>query len=286
MRPRHPPRAGDDVRRGRRLSAAQSSRFSAEVAPSHRALAVAAALVAANLTLFVLIAEDVLDGGGLISHDEAVLSWFVDHRTDRSIRLAKLVSTLGAYVSLAIVSALIGFWLWRRGTHVLLAAAPLASLSLASLASTVAKSIFERDRPPIAVHATTRHARLVSIWARDQQCSVRPRGRAHACAHGCSPSIVQGAAGRGGSALRRARRNQSTRARRPLALGRRRRLGARQLGRHRRRGRGLVPRDAHARSGGGRARGVTLRDAPDVAERRGRGLPCDGRRGVTECPLR
>ncbi len=102
----------------------------------------------------MLIAEDVLDGGGLISHDEAVLSWFVDHRTDRSIHLAKLVSTLGAYVSLAIVSALIGIWLWRRGTHVLLAAAPLASLSLASLASTVAKSIFERDRPPIAVHAT------------------------------------------------------------------------------------------------------------------------------------
>src|SRR5207342_2445585 len=108
MRPRHPPRARGDVRRGERLIAARSSRFSAEAAPSRRALAVAAALVAANLTLFVLIAEDVLDGGGLISHDEAVLNWFVDHRTDRAIRLAKLVSTLGAYVSLAIVSVLIG----------------------------------------------------------------------------------------------------------------------------------------------------------------------------------
>ena len=134
---------------------ARSSRFSAEVAPSRRALAVAAALVAANLTVFVLIVEDLLEGAGLTSHDAAVLTWFVDHRTDRWIHVARFVSTLGTYVSLAIVSALIGIWLWRRGSHVLLAAAPLASLTLASLASTAAKSIFERDRPPVAVHATT-----------------------------------------------------------------------------------------------------------------------------------
>jgi len=137
------------------LITARPSRFSAEVAPSRRALAIAAALVVANITLFVLIAEDVLDGGGLVSHDDAVLAWFVDHRTDRSIRVAKLVSTLGAFVSLAIVSALIGIWLWRRGSQMLLAAAPLVSISLGSLASTVAKSIFERERPPIDVHATT-----------------------------------------------------------------------------------------------------------------------------------
>ena len=111
--------------------------------------------VAANLTLFVLIAEDVLDGGGLISHDEAALAWFVDHRTDWSIRVAKVMSTIGAFVTLAIISLVIGIWLWRRGSRALLAAAPLASLVLASLASTVAKSIFERDRPPVTVHATT-----------------------------------------------------------------------------------------------------------------------------------
>jgi membrane-associated phospholipid phosphatase len=137
------------------LIAARSSRFSAEVAPSRRALVVAAALVAANLTVFFLIVEDLLEGAGLISHDEAVLMWFVDHRTDRSIRVAKVLGSIGAFVSLAIISALIGVWLWRRGSHLLLAAAPLAALTLASLASTVAKSIFERDRPPVAVHATT-----------------------------------------------------------------------------------------------------------------------------------
>jgi undecaprenyl-diphosphatase len=118
-------------------------------------LAVAVALVAANVTLFVLIAEDLLEGGGLISHDEAVLTWFVDHRTDRLITVAKSISTLGAFGSLAIVAALIAVWLWRRGWHVGLAVAPLTSLVLASLASTVAKALFDRERPPVTVHATT-----------------------------------------------------------------------------------------------------------------------------------
>jgi undecaprenyl-diphosphatase len=118
-------------------------------------LAVAVALVAANVTLFVLIAEDLLEGGGLISHDEAVLTWFVGHRTDRLITVAKVISTLGAFASLAIVAALIAVWLWRRGWRVGLAVAPLASLVLASLASTVAKALFDRERPPITVHATT-----------------------------------------------------------------------------------------------------------------------------------
>jgi membrane-associated phospholipid phosphatase len=128
--------------------------FDAEVPPSRRALVVAAALVAANLVLFARIAEEVLNGDGPISRDEAVLNWFVDHRTDWSIRLAKVVSALGAFASLAIISALLGIWLWRRGSHVLMAAAPLVSISLGSLASTATKSIVERDRPPVSVHAT------------------------------------------------------------------------------------------------------------------------------------
>jgi len=118
-------------------------------------LAVAVALVAANVTLFVLIAEDLLEGGGIISHDEAVLRWFVGHRTDRLITVAKAISTLGAFASLAIVAALIAIWLWRRGWPVGLAVAPLTSLVLASLASTVAKALFDRERPPVTVHATT-----------------------------------------------------------------------------------------------------------------------------------
>jgi len=126
-----------------------------DVRPSKRVLTVAAVLVAANVTLFALIAEDLLEGGGLISHDEAVLTWFVDHRTDRLISAAKLVSTLGGFVSLSIAAVLIGFWLWRRGWHLGLAVAPLTSLVLASLAATAAKGLFGRERPPVTVHVTT-----------------------------------------------------------------------------------------------------------------------------------
>jgi undecaprenyl-diphosphatase len=114
-----------------------------------------AALVAANLAVFVLIAEDLLDGGSLVSHDETVMAWFVEHRTDRLISAARLVSTLGAFVSLLVVSLVGGLWLWQRRVHLGLAVAPLLALLLASLASTVAKSLFDRDRPPVAVQATT-----------------------------------------------------------------------------------------------------------------------------------
>jgi undecaprenyl-diphosphatase len=112
-----------------------------------------AVLAAANVVVFVLIAEDVLNGGGLVSHDQAVLNWFVDNRTDGLIHAAKVVSTLGSFVSLTIMATLLGLWLWRRGWQAGLAAAPLVSLVLASLASTVAKSIFGRARPPMSVHA-------------------------------------------------------------------------------------------------------------------------------------
>jgi membrane-associated phospholipid phosphatase len=115
----------------------------------------AVALIVANLVLFVLIAEDLLDGGALISHDEAVLAWFVDHRTEWTIRAAKVVSTLGGFVSLTVVGVLTAIWLWRRGCRAALAAAPLISLLLAGVAAAAAKALFGRDRPPIALHATT-----------------------------------------------------------------------------------------------------------------------------------
>ena len=127
----------------------------ADVAPSRRTLAIAGAVVGIDVALFVLIAHDVVDGGRLVSHDEVVLDWFVDHRTDWSIQLAKLLGSIGKFVPLAIICVVVGIWLWRRGVKPMWAAAPLASLVLASLASTAAKSILDRERPPIALHATT-----------------------------------------------------------------------------------------------------------------------------------
>jgi undecaprenyl-diphosphatase len=127
----------------------------AEARPSRRARAVAGVLVALGLLVFALIAEDVLNGGGLVSHDHAVLAWFVAHRTDWLIDAARVVSTVGGFVSLAIISVLLGVWVRSRGWPVVLAASALVSLTLASLASTAAKAIFDRPRPPVALHATT-----------------------------------------------------------------------------------------------------------------------------------
>ena len=125
----------------------------AESPPSRQTLTVMVVLAAANVLVFMLIAEDVLKGGGLVSHDQAVLTWFVDHRTQGLIHVAKVVSALGLFVSLAIMAAVLGLWLWRRRWRVALAAAPLVALVFASLASTTAKAVFGRARPPVTVHA-------------------------------------------------------------------------------------------------------------------------------------
>ena len=126
----------------------------ADVAPSRRVLFVATAVVIASLALFVMIAEDLLDGGGLVAHDEAVLRWFVDHRTDWMISAARLVSAIGGLVSLLIASAVLALWLWRRGKPLAIAITPTVSLLLASVAWTAAKAAFGRVRPPISVQET------------------------------------------------------------------------------------------------------------------------------------
>jgi undecaprenyl-diphosphatase len=125
---------------------------SADDRPSRRIVLVAAAFVVASMALFLLIAEDVLEGGGLVAHDEAVLNWFVDHRTAAWVNAARFVSTAGGFASLLVVGIAFGLLLLRREWH--LAIAPVLCLLLAVLASTVTKAIFGRPRPPIVFHET------------------------------------------------------------------------------------------------------------------------------------
>ena len=121
--------------------------------PTSGPLAVATVLFAFSLSVFVLVADDLLDGGGLISHDQAVLAWFVEVRTGAWVFVAKVFSALGSFVGLAILSLLLAFFLRVRGWQWGLALAPLVSLLVATLASTGAKALFGRDRPPVIVHA-------------------------------------------------------------------------------------------------------------------------------------
>ena len=127
----------------------------ADVPPTCGALAVAAALLVFSLSVFILIADDLLDGGGLISHDQAVLAWFVGVRTDAWVFVAKAFSALGSFVGLAILSLFLAFFLRRRGWQWALALAPFVSLLVATLASAGAKALFGRDRPPVTLHAVT-----------------------------------------------------------------------------------------------------------------------------------
>jgi undecaprenyl-diphosphatase len=126
----------------------------AERPPSRVALVVASVAVAANLAVFVLVAEDLLDGGGLISRDQAVLDWFVDQRTDAMITVARVLSTIGSFLSLFGIGLVLGLWLWRCGRHLWFAVAPLLALSIGGLAAAVAKALFDRPRPPVSAHAT------------------------------------------------------------------------------------------------------------------------------------
>ena len=125
-----------------------------DVPPTAAPLAVATALFASSLFVFILIADDLLDGGGLIPHDQAVLAWFVGARTDAWVFVAKVFSALGSLVGLAILSLLLAFFLRRRGWQWALAFAPLYRCWW-RLASSGAKALFGRDRPPVTVHAAT-----------------------------------------------------------------------------------------------------------------------------------
>jgi membrane-associated phospholipid phosphatase len=123
--------------------------------PSKTALVAAGIVTAACTALFLVIAEDVLDGGGLVSRDESVLTWFVDHRGQVTIAVAKAVSLVGSFVGLVLVGIVLALWLRSRGTSWWLATAPVISLAIASLAATWAKHLFGRPRPPVPVRATT-----------------------------------------------------------------------------------------------------------------------------------
>jgi hypothetical protein len=207
--------------------------------PSRRALASAGLVVVGCLGLFVLIAEDVLDGGGLISRDEAALSWFVDHRTDPLITAARWVSTLGGFIALCVIGIALGLLLGSRRTPVLLAAAPMASLLLGGLASLAAKELFGRDRPPITLRATT--VGLASFL----RSRVLHRRCPHPRTHQCPGTVGEAGPPGGRCSPRRAGRGQPPRARRALALRRHRRLGPRHSGRRHSRDARLVRHHPH-----------------------------------------
>lgn len=125
----------------------------ADVRPSRRALGIAAIVAALNVALFVMIAEDLFDGGGLIPHDGDVLHWFVHVRTQGWVDAAEVVSTLGGLAGLLVASVFVAGVLRVLGWSWQVAAAPACALLVAAAAAAVVKAAVGRERPPVPAHA-------------------------------------------------------------------------------------------------------------------------------------
>jgi len=123
--------------------------------PSRAVLTIAAAVAVGNLVIFLGLAEDIRDGGSFRGNDRSVLDWFIAQRSTWLINTARALTTFGSFTMLLVAAAATGLWLWRRHQQPLLAAAPLLSLIAGGLASTAAKALLGRERPPLILHETT-----------------------------------------------------------------------------------------------------------------------------------
>jgi membrane-associated phospholipid phosphatase len=95
----------------------------------------------------VRLADAVMDRGGRVGTDASVLTWMVGHRDDPLTVAARIITTLGATVTLAAMTALavaVLFWRGPRGAAVLVAVTSIG----AGLLVVVAKHLVGRDRPP------------------------------------------------------------------------------------------------------------------------------------------
>jgi undecaprenyl-diphosphatase len=118
-------------------------------------LAVASAVVGGSFLVLSAASEDVVRHNGLALADPSRLHWFVVHRPDAAVTVAKFLAVLGSPPVLAAVALCAGFLLWRRGLHLVLAAAPAVALGGAGVAAALTKAIVGRPRPPVGLHLVT-----------------------------------------------------------------------------------------------------------------------------------
>ena len=116
-------------------------------------LALTAAFVATAgaAAALAVTTEDVTQHNGLSTSDPSHLRFFIDHRSELLVDLAKLVTELGAAPLLAVLALATAFVLWWRGARVIVSVAPMIALGLAGVAASVAKQLVGRSRPPMAL---------------------------------------------------------------------------------------------------------------------------------------
>jgi membrane-associated phospholipid phosphatase len=118
------------------------------------AIAIASGAVALAITIVVLggITEDVTRHNGLSSTDPTRLRWFIEHRPDALVSVARIMSGVGSPVALAAVAAVAALGLWFGGKRLVLALAPGIAFGLAGLGAAAVKLIVGRNRPPVPLH--------------------------------------------------------------------------------------------------------------------------------------
>jgi undecaprenyl-diphosphatase len=104
-----------------------------------------------SISVLAVTTEDVTQQNGMSKTDASNLRFFVEHRGDRVVQAAKLVTEAGAAPLLALVAVVAAALLWWRGARLLVAVAPAMALGLAGAAAAVAKQIVGRERPPVGL---------------------------------------------------------------------------------------------------------------------------------------
>ena len=105
-----------------------------------------------SATVSILIAEDITNHDGLVKGDPSRLQFFIDHRPDWLVNIAKVVTDFGAFPVLLAIALVASPILWWRGVALLPAFVPVVALTLAGAAAAVGKTVFGRARPPAALH--------------------------------------------------------------------------------------------------------------------------------------
>lgn len=115
------------------------------------ALSAAIIVLASALVALAVTTEDVTQHNGLSSSDASHLRFFVEHRGDRIVDAAKILTDVGAAKLLAVLALVSAAVLWWQGSRVIVAVAPSVALGLAAVTASAAKSVVGRARPPIGI---------------------------------------------------------------------------------------------------------------------------------------
>lgn len=113
-----------------------------------RQLTVGVLVLALATGMFAIIAEDVVTQGSLLATDLAVTQWFQLHTQAALTRLMLLVARLQGNLGTAIMTALLGLFLYRRG-HRFWVLALVSSVFGGMLLNAVLKMVFQRARPVV-----------------------------------------------------------------------------------------------------------------------------------------